>query len=342
MMRHVHSAALLVVLKVKGQAMVLTAMPPPRKNPRLRRRVYARQQQEALTRNIHKNAKVAYPTAWKGFGKGVAHDAQKCLVKAWHVVNRFRQKTNSMLHCGTRAIATKAWWQGPPQSSMQPSAAATKSPSRPSTIVLVPDNSNHNNSVSVLQVDDWKEAPVGTRWAISHPQVDFSGTWAPVIDQLFLQQYSHYLSRIGISLVMRQVCCRFCQTTREHVEQQDGGRCLHFTTTSPAGSWRRSLTSSGTDNNGRKDTFQVVHSEFLDPDRALVQVEAWWQDQGTVHVSWLRNTPRVQGGEFESRRYLQKADDGVVELICESTFHPAAGSSKFQPASVRWRYRKVE
>ena len=36
------------------------------------------------------------------------------------------------------------------------------------------------------------------------------------------------------------------------------------------------------------------------------------------------------------------ADDGSVELICESTFHPAKGSSKFKPAFVRWRYRKVK
>jgi hypothetical protein len=185
--------------------------------------------------------------------------------------------------------------------------------------------------------------PKGPRWVIAHPSTDLTGTWVPLIDSEFQNVYRQYLENCGTSLVFRQVCLNFCGVTRERIEQAEQGRLLHLHGKSPAGGWKRTLVSSGADID--KETYEPVHSEFFDPDKELVKVEAWWEEQGTVHKSWLRNKPGVAGGEFESTRYLKDNQDGSVELICESIFHPSESdrnnpSSKFKPGFVRWRYRK--
>ena len=74
-----------------------------------------------------------------------------------------------------------------------------------------------------------------------------------------------------------------------------------------------------------------------------MNVEAWWEEDGTKHKSVLRGKPRVKGGVFETVRYLDEEDTDV--LICESTFLPSeleqGSSSSFKYASVLWRFRRV-
>jgi hypothetical protein len=187
--------------------------------------------------------------------------------------------------------------------------------------------------------------PKGPRWAMAHPSIDLTGTWAPMIDSEFQSLYGKYLENCGTSLVFRQLCLNFARVTRERIDQVEQGRLLHLHGQSPAGGWKRTLISSGADHD--QETFEPLQAEFLDPDKEMVQVEAWWEEQGTVHKSWLRNKPGVAGGEFESTRYLKtNPTDGTVELICESIFHPAEHdrnnpSSRFKPGFVRWRYRRV-
>jgi hypothetical protein len=187
--------------------------------------------------------------------------------------------------------------------------------------------------------------PQGPRWAVAHPSIDLSGTWKPIITTEFQREYNQYLTNCGTTMFFRQVCLKFCSTTREIIEQLEDGRVVHLNAQSPAGGWKRSLISSGAD--GATESFEAVHSEFLDPDKELVKVEAWWEDQGRIHKSVLREKAGVQGGVFETLRYLTKKDDETDQaiLVTESTFHPSPKhlskpSSKFKPAFVRWQYEK--
>ena len=108
--------------------------------------------------------------------------------------------------------------------------------------------------------------------------------------------------------------------------------------TTPIGVWDRTLVSSGS--NLTTAEYEPFNVTFLDPDKDSVDVEAWWEDGGTVHKSWLRGKPRVHGGEFESTRYLENDNT----LICESLFHPPNGTmaNSFQPAFVKWRFEREE
>lgn len=199
-----------------------------------------------------------------------------------------------------------------------------------------------------------------TRWAKAHPGTDLSGTWKPIITPTFLKEYDVYLQNCGTNFMFRQIYMNLCPTTRETIIQSDGGRIVRLRGSSPLGGWDRTLISSGVDSTAHSSSnddddidekYEVVYAEFLDPDREPVKVEAWWDEQGTVHHSFLRGKASVCGGEFESRRYLDYVAEGdgkVVELVCESKFHPsttsldqrpATGSMKFRPAFIQWRYR---
>jgi len=191
--------------------------------------------------------------------------------------------------------------------------------------------------------------PKGPRWAIAHPETDLSGTWRPLVTKEFQQEYDTYLQNCGTSYMFRQVVLNFASTTRETITQVDQGRVLHFYGTAPGGNgWKRSLISSGADadDESSDESYEPIHAEFLDPDKELVKVEAWWEDCGRVHKSFLRNKPKVRGGEFESKRYLITDEvTGEKQLVCESIFHPSQKhldnpSSEFKPAFVRWKYQR--
>lgn len=180
--------------------------------------------------------------------------------------------------------------------------------------------------------------PQGPRWAIAAPTTDLSGSWKPVVTSSFKQQYDTYLECCGEGLVFRKALVSTIGLAKEIYEQRDQGRELIITGSTPIGSWQRILVSSGAD----ADTvdFEPLYSTFKDPDGETVQVEAWWENDGTVHKSWLRNKPRVLGGAFESTRYFLPDDEDV--LVCESVFHPPPNNTKFQKGSVEWRFRREE
>ncbi|KAL3907945.1 MAG: hypothetical protein SGILL_008669, partial [Bacillariaceae sp.] len=215
------------------------------------------------------------------------------------------------------------------------------------------ENSTTCSDVSTKSIEPTKDSlPFGSRWEVAHPDVDISGTWKPIITPEFLKKYDEYLANCGSSYFFRQLCLKFCGTTRETITQQDHGRTVELDGRTPAGNWKRSLISSGA--SPTSPQFQVAYAEFLDPDKERVQVEAWWENDGSVHHSILRNKQTVGGGEFETLRYLSDhVDDGdanndrvtetkEVVLVTESTFHPSSkhlsnpSSSNFKPAHIRW------
>jgi hypothetical protein len=235
-----------------------------------------------------------------------------------------------------------------------------------SNTMMMRSSSSSNTTNNILLSGMAFPVPAGPRWAVSHPDIDLSGTWKPTITADFLQQYDEYLTNCGTSYFFRQLCLKCCGMTRETITQLDRGRRLELDGQTPAGSWKRCLISSGAEPSQQND-YQVEYAEFLDPDKEMVQVEAWWEDQGRVHRSILRNKPTVQGGEFETLRYLMSDDDAqndnntkgeslvatndttattaaaATTLVTESTFRPKSppSNNKFKPAQVRWEYTRV-
>jgi hypothetical protein len=176
------------------------------------------------------------------------------------------------------------------------------------------------------------DPPVGSRWAISNNTTNLSGKWKPIITSAFKKEYDQYLSNCSQPFVFRNLCLNFVGLTREEIKQQ--GRELRIKGTNPVGVWERTLVSSGSDS--YNEEYEPINSTFKDPDDETVYVESWWQDEGTVHKSWLRGKPRVCGGHFESTRYLEDEDI----LVCESVFHPNGAPKRFSPAVVKWRFRR--
>ena len=258
------------------------------------------------------------------------------------LLNRVRAREQTAMEAAAGGSLFSMLLLPPTTTRRQNNNTTTKNATQ--TMISRDDTTNNSNLL-----------PQGPRWAIAHPSTDLSGTWKPIITKEFQRNYDDYLERCGTNYYFRKVCLAFCGTTRETIQQQDGGRVLRLTGTSPAGEWDRSLLSSGADvgsrDNGDDDgSYEEVYATFLDPDKEMVQVEAWWEDQGTIHTSFLRDKPGVCGGAFESRRYLDVAPDGTRELVCESTFHPApadlesahTNNGKFRPAFIQWRYRRQD
>mmetsp|Transcript_2509 Transcript_2509/g.5463 ORF Transcript_2509/g.5463 Transcript_2509/m.5463 type:complete len:345 (+) Transcript_2509:131-1165(+) len=231
-----------------------------------------------------------------------------------------------------------------------------KNDDTPTTIVSFRSSRAVGELTSPLSVQSMEaKLPKGPRWAMAHPDVDLSGTWKPIITADFLKQYDEYLEGCGTSYFFRQLCLKFCSMTRETITQKEEGRILELDGQTPAGSWKRSLISSGAESS-YNDDYDVEYSEFLDPDKERVQVEAWWEERGSVHKSILRNKRTVEGGEFETLRYLNNntgcnattvSDDARSSeqptLVTESIFRPGDSSTdkKFKPTSIRWEYKRV-
>ena len=135
--------------------------------------------------------------------------------------------------------------------------------------------------------------------------------------------------------MFRKVVVNGIEFQRETIHQLDNGQNLQIIAQNPAGNWNRTLVASDSNN--------PVYATIVDPDKDTVNVEAWWEEDGTKHKSVLRGKPRVKGGVFETVRYLDEEDTDV--LICESTFLPSeleqGSSPSFKYASVLWRFRRV-
>jgi hypothetical protein len=194
--------------------------------------------------------------------------------------------------------------------------------------VKSPSNAKRLSKNAVLR------SPQGNRWAISDPSFDLSGTWdaGPFVTEEFKREYDTYMTRLGQPALVRAVAANLISFTTEQTVQSDQGRVLYIRGTNARGIWERTLVASGNDLED-KDSFEPIFSPILTPQNEAVQAEAWWEDQGTVHRSWLRGLKKYGGGSFESKRYLE--NDGNV-YVCESTFHP--DDPLREKAFMKWKF----
>jgi len=168
------------------------------------------------------------------------------------------------------------------------------------------------------------------RSATAGSGVDLTGTWRPVVTEVFKSQYDAYLKNCSETYLFRQVVVNGIGYLEETIRQLDGGKNLEITATNPVGDWNRTLVASPED-----APLQVA---IIDPDKDVCHIEAYWVDGGTRHKSLLKGKPRVKGGVFETIRYL----DGDDSLVCESYFHPSPNApAKFKPAHVVWNFTRV-
>jgi hypothetical protein len=190
-----------------------------------------------------------------------------------------------------------------------------------------------------IVTSEHQKVPNGPRWAIPASHTNLSGAWKPIVTAQFKKDYDSYLLNCNQNFVFRQLIVNGMGLQKEYITQKQQGRELDIFATNPAGNWNRTLVTSGADSD--QDVFEPMNVTMRDPDGDMVEVEAWWEEGGTVHKSWLRGKPRVQGGEFETARYLESKD----VLICDSKFHPsptAPASKKFRFAHIVWRFQRIE
>jgi len=175
----------------------------------------------------------------------------------------------------------------------------------------------------------------GDRWAVSASGVDLSGNWTILSsDEGFKTSYDRYLELLGQPPIVRSVALSIVGLTTEETKQTDGGRSLWIRGKNVRGVWERTLTASGSDETHTPANFEPVRKPIVTIDKEKVVAEAWWENKGTVHRSWIRGVSKYGGGDFEAKRYLER--DGKV-LVCETTFHPTDGREK---AEVTWRFLK--
>jgi hypothetical protein len=193
-----------------------------------------------------------------------------------------------------------------------------------------------NTTISQTTIPSLGESlVVGNRWAIAGSCTNLSGDWELLVTDNFRRQYDKYLESLGQPRLVRSVALGIVAQTTEKIVQTDQGRSLLVVGRNIRGTWSRTLVASGTD---------LDHDEFIpqlvpitSADSELVEAESWWEDNGTIHVSWMTGVTKYGGGSFESRRYLE--DDGQV-YVCESTFHPT--DTRKQPNKITWRFRRQQ
>jgi hypothetical protein len=170
------------------------------------------------------------------------------------------------------------------------------------------------------------------RWAYSAPHVNLTGSWDLIASDDFLKEYDVYLLNLGQPYIVRSVAISIVDRTTEETLQTEGGRSLLLRSINARGVWERTLIASGLSPSNESS---IVYATVLTADKEPVQAEAWWEENGTVHHSWLRGVTKYGGGDFESVRYLRD-DDSI--LVCESMFHPY--NRKRDPAHIQWRFRR--
>ena len=186
--------------------------------------------------------------------------------------------------------------------------------------------------------------------------VDLTGNWTLLTDESFTSQYENYLRQLGQPMLVRTVAQTVIGSTKEETIQTDQGKMLYIRGMNVRGSWERTLQASeqivDDDKLSSITTYHghpVVQGHELKPmttaDGESVSVASWWEEEGTVHHSWVVGGTRYGGGDFENKRYL--SDNGNI-LVCESTFHPREDSKSDgeektngqarEKACVTWRF----
>ena len=175
--------------------------------------------------------------------------------------------------------------------------------------------------------------PVGDRWAVSADNVDLSGDWELIVTEDFRKYYDKYLAMLSQPKLVRSVAVGIVAQTTEKLVQSDQGRSLLVSGKNIRGTWTRTLIASGTD--AEHNTFTPIMAPMVSADSEQVEAESWWENNGTVHVSWMRGVTKYGGGSFESRRYLE--DDNSV-YVCDSAFHPTDATK--EPIRITWKFRR--
>ena len=156
------------------------------------------------------------------------------------------------------------------------------------------------------------------RWAMSAPDCDLSGSWTLIADDSFKAEYDTYLKQLGFNRITRGVACSLIARTTEITKQSKSGRELYLKGTNPKGAWERVLVASGypdfETHSSRKEGSDYAHmkTSIKTADSEDVDAEAWWEQRGTMHRSWLRGGTKYGGGDFESLRYLEEGSEGNV------------------------------
>jgi len=181
--------------------------------------------------------------------------------------------------------------------------------------------------------------PSGDHWAISAPEVDLSGKWKLIITEQFKEDYDEFLKALGQPLIVRGAALLIVGNTREETKQRDGGREVYIKGINAKGVWERTLKSSGSDFDttmtpNADGSYDHTPVKILTADSEKVDATSWWENDGTVHVSWTQGVNRYGGGSFESRRYLENNGDIYV---CESIFRRDNKADGPDP-SLKWKF----
>ena len=194
--------------------------------------------------------------------------------------------------------------------------------------------------------------PTTRHRAATTAAVNLTGNWTLIVDDTFTSQYENYLRKLGQPMLVRTVAQTVIGSTKEETIQSDDGQKLFIRGMNVRGSWERLLEASEQIAEESDDAMSdlsmnlaVVQGHELKPmvtaDGDNVAVASWWENNGTVHHSWVVGVHKYGGGDFENKRYLK--DNGNI-LVCESTFHPreldgegGQGQAR-EKASVTWRF----
>jgi len=218
---------------------------------------------------------------------------------------------------------------------------------------IIVSKDDHPNIPHPTTTTDSPPPPPNTnnnkRWAMSAPNTNLSGSWILLVTDDFLLEYDQYLTGLGFNYFTRKVALKVIYHTSEVMEQMEGGRQLRIIGSNPKGVWDRSLTATtptattaeeGEEEGEEGDGLIHRHGQFntttADGEECLS--EAWWEEEGTVHCSFLLGGgSKYGGGDFESRRYLE---EGGNVYSCESTFHPKTDG--VDPVSITWKFCREE
>jgi hypothetical protein len=185
-----------------------------------------------------------------------------------------------------------------------------------------------------------RDTPEGDRWAVAAPGVDLSGIWELIVTDDFKVEYDKYLERLGQPKIVRSVALSgpVISQTMEELIQIDQGRSLLIKGKNIRGTWDRTLVASGTTK--FSDDYEPLVATIPTVDQELVKAEAWWEDEGTSHISWMRGVTMYGGGSFYSKRYMEeKAHPNDEDVYaCYSFFE--FNDPKKENNVLTWRFRR--
>jgi len=201
-------------------------------------------------------------------------------------------------------------------------------------------SSSDDVGADIVGADVVVTCPIGDRWAISAPGIDLSGKWELIITKEFKKEYDLYLGRLGQPKLVRSIALSapVIGKTFEELIQTDSGRSLFIHGVNIRGTWDRTLVTSGT--SLTDNDFIPLQVPITTVDSEPVEAESWWEDQGRVHMSYLRGVTMYGGGSFVSRRYFEEKEneDEDVVYACESSF--VFNDTKKEPNSLTWRFHR--